>query len=409
MKWIEIQTFKLYYDKKYYLQCLYVKNINSRDKSSIFIYSQCFYTNLATSLPFLVDLSNNLKINIITYEYTNKNKEQSNYYDINILYNYLYRIEFIKSIILLGFSTGNIINMNIMSSKINSKFISKIKAYIFISPTWVYDTTNLKKSKNDNNTKGVLSTFFDGINQLNIPVFIIHGQKDKKIKYFLSISFSQKINNKYEWYPKNGTHLNIINDYRRKLLIKIKEFLSNYLLNNDNFQFDIFSKLEGEEINNDNNNKEERATPLFNEEKKSQNKFGEINTIKNSNNIDKTHKSGHTKIKSELNMSLNKSNKEEDDITLNQKMIEPDIFSMKTNYVRKNNDIYLNDNMIDDCNIIINQSIIQYNAYDNVKRTSTVSFIPGDIIPSFKNKNDHNISNIYKKSKNRKVSYVSFY
>jgi hypothetical protein len=360
-------------------------------------------------LPFLVDLSNNLKVNIITYEYTNKNKEQSNYYDINILYNYLYRIEFIKSIILLGFSTGNIINMNIMSSKINSKFISKIKAYIFISPTWVYDTTNLKKSKNDNNTKGVLSTFFDTVNQLNIPVFIIHGQKDKKIKYFLSISFSQKINNKYEWYPKNGTHLNIINDYRRKLLIKIKEFLSNYLLNNDNFQFDIFSKLEGEEINNDNNNKEERATPLFNEEKKSQNKFGEINTIKNSNNIDKTHKLGHTKIKSELNMSLNKSNKEEDDITLNQKMIEPDIFSMKTNYVRKNNDIYLNDNMIDDCNIIINQSIIQYNAYDNVKRTSTVSFIPGDIIPSFKNKNDHNISNIYKKSKNRKVSYVSFY
>ena len=127
MKWLDIQTFKLFYDSKYSLQCLYIKNANSKNKSQIMIYSQCFLTNFVSSLPFLIDLSNYLKINIITYEYNNKDKETSNYLDINILFNYLYKIEFINSIILLGLSTGNIINMDVLLSKIFWKLKSKLK------------------------------------------------------------------------------------------------------------------------------------------------------------------------------------------------------------------------------------------------------------------------------------------
>ena len=45
MKWIKIQAFKLYYDKKYYIQCLYIKNSNAINKREILIFSQSFRTN----------------------------------------------------------------------------------------------------------------------------------------------------------------------------------------------------------------------------------------------------------------------------------------------------------------------------------------------------------------------------
>ena len=89
MKWIKIQAFKLYYDKKYYIQCLYIKNSNAINKREILIFSQSFRTNFASVLPFLIDLSNYLKINIITYQYNRKDKESMNYLDINLVYTYL--------------------------------------------------------------------------------------------------------------------------------------------------------------------------------------------------------------------------------------------------------------------------------------------------------------------------------
>ena len=45
--------------------------------------------------------------------------------------------------------------------------------------------------------------FIRNVNLYNIPVFIIHGKKDTKVKYFLSMSFSQQIQKKLEWFTKN--------------------------------------------------------------------------------------------------------------------------------------------------------------------------------------------------------------
>ena len=497
MKWIEIQTFKLYYDKKY-IQCLYIKNINSVDKTSIILYSQCLQTNIATSLPFLIDLSNYLKINIITYEYNSKLVEQSNYFDANILYNYLYRVEFIKNIILLGLSLGNRINMNIMISKINTNIRSKIKAFIFISPTWIYKLASLKKIKNYNLIKGDVQVFLDEINRLKIPLFIIHGKLDSEVKYFLSLSFSQKINNKVEWFPKNGDHFNIINEHRRKLLIKIKEFLNN----NKNTNFDILNQINGEDINKT-NTLEGRSTALFSYSTQNKNESEKKNTghqndedddyyshynnndimkIKKTDiNNNKTQEDNNNtininsddndyytickiKIKDEDNITVNQNLKEDDVVTLNQNMKDGDDITVnqpiKNNddvtinqnvkdsgkntkknhkyfqsfsnisfddndnnnsknedkYFDENNDITLNEDMMNNLNVTINQNNIQYEDEDNstntIPRKSTVSFIPGDIIPTIKNKNkDPNVSFIYRKptKKNRNVSFVSFY
>ena len=101
-------------------------------------------------------------------------------------------------------------------------------------------------------------------------------------------------------------------------------------------------------------------------------------------------------------VSLNKDFKTFEEISLNQDV----------NY----NNITIGNNMEYD-NITINQSIIQYDEHDitanNIPRISTVSFIPGDIIPTFKNKNANpNQSFIYNKKQNKKtsrnISFMSF-
>ena len=502
MRWLEIQTFKLYYDKKYYLQCLYIKNKNSINKAQVMLYSQCFYTNFASSLPFLIDLSNYLRVNIITYEYNNKDKQDSNYYDVNILYHYLSKIQFINNIILLGLSIGNKINMSVMLSKINNNLKSKLKAFIFISPTWVYNLADLKKIKNFSTIRGDVGEFLEAINKSKIPIFIIHGKQDLNVKYFLSLSFIQKIDNKFEWFPKNGTHFDIINEHRKKLLIKLKQFFLNYnLLNNGKGNFDTISKMNEEIISNNNNDLEERKTAFFIDENKNKieekknaeekniininNEFddyyrhynnndimgGKKNSKKNINAYNKNGKENninndelytvcHSKI--ELNNNninndittnanikdyndiiINKDKKDDitinqdmkdditvnqdmkDDITLNQKIKKYDEEGLnnKNNYenisIKQKStnsfNITLNNNMEYD-NITINQSIIQYdeneNDLNNIPRISTVSFIPGDIIPTFKNKNANvNQSFIYRKptnKNNRAISFVSF-
>ena len=466
MKWIEVQTFKLFYDKKYYLQCLYIKNINSINKTEIILFSQCYYSNFASSLPFLIDLSNYLKINIIINEFNNKDKKDSNYLDVNILYNYLSRIMFIKKIILLGFSLGNKINMNIMISKINKNSKNKIKAFIFISPTWVYDLSNLKKIKNFSSIKGKVGEFLNEVNKYNIPIFIIHGKQDLDVKYLLSISFSQKINNKLEWYPKKGNHYDIINDYRTKLLLKIKQFLSNNNILKEENNFDILSKLNEYEILDNKNDKDERKTAFFKDknenqisngekndkEKENNNNSGDddyyyshynnndimgmkkkaiendINKIenKNINNNEDYYTVYNPKIENWVNITINQNLKDYDNKTINQNMKYNDNISINQKIENENNnnnkktkeydDISLNNNSIDNDCITINQDVIQYDeeqsSLNKGPRLSIVSFLPGDIIPNFKNKNiNYNKNEIYRiptNSSNRTKSFISF-
>ena len=67
-------------------------------------------------------------------------------------------------------------------------------------------------------------------------------------------------------------------------------------------------------------------------------------------------------------------------------------------------------------NITINQGNIEFdeneNGKNNIPRISTVSFIPGDIIPNFRKKDPNpNQSFIYRKNTNktnRNISFASF-
>jgi fermentation-respiration switch protein FrsA (DUF1100 family) len=161
----------------------------------------------------------------------------------------------------MGLSVGNKINMNLILSKVNLYPKTKIKAIILISPTWVYNLADLKHLKNSVKIKNDVDKFIKNVNLYNIPVFIIHGKKDTTVKYFLSLSFSQQIKKKSEWFPKNGTHLDLVNAHRTKLLIRIKIFLKeNDLLKkvaNDQY---LLSEIKMKDFNNSDATYEERNT-----------------------------------------------------------------------------------------------------------------------------------------------------
>ena len=266
MKWLNIEAFKLLYMTEY-IQCLYIKNKNTKNEKKLILFSQSSFTNLVTILPFLIDLSNYLKINILTYEYSdNKNEKQCNT-DINVLFCYLNKIKSISEIILMGLSVGNIINMNIIISQI-IKNLSKIKAFIMISPTWKFNYVAeiiKNKKRGINKIKNLFKIFFTTVNGKKIKIFLIHGKQDYYVKYFLTISLAQRINYITEWYPKNGTHFDIINDYRTKLLYKIKNYINNNYslstlkvksnINKKVKEFDPYNIInENTKSENDNNN-----------------------------------------------------------------------------------------------------------------------------------------------------------
>ena len=275
MKWIKIESFKLIFMNNY-IQCLNIKNKNTKNENRLVLFSQSSYTNLGSTLPFLLELSNYLKINILTYEYSNNKDEKQMNTDINILFCYLNKITSISEIILMGLSIGNIINMNIIISKIHKK-INKIKSFIMISPTWKYNYVGevIKNKKGGiNKLKRALNTFFTTVNEQKINMFLIHGKQDNYVKYFLTLSLSQRIEYLSEWYPKNGTHFDIIKDYRAKLLTKLKFYLNNnYSLtslqdqDNDNSKKqDIFNLInKNDEVHDKTLEEEDNSFQIFKE------------------------------------------------------------------------------------------------------------------------------------------------
>jgi 6-pyruvoyl-tetrahydropterin synthase len=298
------------------------------------------------------------------------------------------------------------------------------------------------ESHNSSSTKGDVNDFIDEVNKYNIPIFIIHGKQDLEVKYFLSMSYSFKIQNKCEWNPKNGTHYDIINEYRTKLLIKIKKFLLDHnLLNNVNENFDSLSKINENVDSFKKDEIGERKTAnftIYNENKIINTENTKINIINNCNDDDYYY--SHYNSKDIMDANKNQSDcinynnnikdyceiykskiknydeitiNQNDNTTINQNIKDGDDITLNQN-IKNNGNININQKKDYD-SITINQNIIQYDEdqdLNNIPRLSTVSFIPGDIIPNFKNKNvNQNKNEIYRKptnKSNRINSFISF-
>ena len=187
------------------------------------MFNQPQNTNLSIILPRLIDLSCFLKKNIITYEYTNCMDEISLLNNATIMMNYLTNCRLYRTIHLFGYSTGCVACFHMLENR-----TPKIKSIICLSPTWVFDVSDLKSSSKIRNEKLKLYNIFNRINQAKIPLFVIHGKNDTVVKYMMTVSLMRRISNVIEWYPKRGKHLSILNEYRGKMYSKIKNFYSSY-------------------------------------------------------------------------------------------------------------------------------------------------------------------------------------
>jgi hypothetical protein len=127
---------------------------------------------------------------------------------------------------------------------------SKIKALILISPVFNTNLNNIIK----------LTSKFENLFYLKCPTFLIHGKRDKVVKYIDTINLGKNIKNLFEWYPKKADHHNLISMYRSKLYSKLKIFLgqveNNKFTNSSSaedetncFSFKKFSQLKSSSKN----------------------------------------------------------------------------------------------------------------------------------------------------------------
>ena len=254
-KWIDINSFKLYFEKNYSLQCLNIRNKNAK-KDQLILFSQSSLSNLGKILPTLIDLSSFLKINIITYEYNDSKNEKQVNYDVKVLFCFLNKLNYINNIILMGIDVGTIANLSIISCNIFKTY--KIKSIIIISPCWFFNLDNSKSIGKTNKMKQSMDKLFITLRDKGIRTFLIHGKNDNVVRYLISLSLAKRMYNVIEWYPKEGTHYNLINNTRNEFLILVKKFISgNVEIQNKKLKrntINFFKNKENQLNNSENNN-----------------------------------------------------------------------------------------------------------------------------------------------------------
>ena len=329
-KWININSFKLYFENNYTLQCLNIINKNA-EKKQIILFSQSSYSNLGKIIPTLIDLSSFLKINIITYEYNAPKNEKQVIYDAKVLFCFLNKLKYINEIILMGIDIGIIANFSIISCNIFKTY--KIKSIIIISPCWFFNLDDSKSIGKTNKMKQSMDKLFITLRDKNIKIFLIHGKNDNVVRYLISLSLAKRMYNVIEWYPNNGTHYNLINNTRNKFLFLVKNFISGNLefQNTKNIQRNTinFFKSKGNNLNNTNNNNSNFCDD-------------EINTNINKMNVNKTNIHN---LSNELNITPDFDYKDNYNL-IAENLISEDINLNENNENALENASFFNNNMI---------------------------------------------------------------
>ena len=317
--WIKIVSFKLTTDNDKKFFCIKIKNKNSKDKNKVIIFSNGESSNVCGMIPFLIDLSSYLRINILAYEYPeideniNLQEKEEELLEITMsIITYTYSLPKYKSIILMGYSTGVYLNFKVVELLTNKSktFTNKLKHIINISPMWCFQSSFSKKIFHNRKYANFITNIVKLVNlKLKISTFISHGVKDDQIGYMITMKICSRLNFVYEWYPKEGDHYNLIlkNTYRRKLLQRLKKFLSvdNSIIAGDELDNSALSKItnEGIKVNitkDTNKDLDVSSGNFFFGSDKKNNTLSKINIINSSDeNRTSANKAFKNKIKNE--------------------------------------------------------------------------------------------------------------
>jgi fermentation-respiration switch protein FrsA (DUF1100 family) len=220
--WIKTEVFLLNTRQGSDIPAIYFKNINAE---FTLIYSHGNSTDLGRMFNFILDLSMQLKVSILLFEYTGygeatgKPSEKHLYDDVYAAYQFLIcnSVSW-DSIVLFGQSIGTaaVCDLGVKERVAGIVLQSPLASGLhFISEhpkknSWYNPFANIKK-----------------IGKLTCPVFIIHGTEDQEIPIFHGESLSEELQNPWPaWYPEAG-HNDIEEKHRKQYLSRLLDFLQS--------------------------------------------------------------------------------------------------------------------------------------------------------------------------------------
>ena len=205
---IKLNAYSANISSKAEINLLILKNTSQKIKKHIILYLHDNNCDIGTELPFLLDLSIQLKLDCITFDYSNRGQKinvQTLYNDIDSVMHFINVQLNISSenLIIFGQGIGAIPAIYFASKSIN---LSKL---ILISP--------LFDGKNN----------FNLLKEINCKTYLIQEKKNKRIDYMKVSKICHLIKNEYEWFPNEETFQKVLENRRNKFFNKIKIFIQN--------------------------------------------------------------------------------------------------------------------------------------------------------------------------------------
>lgn len=218
--WIQAEITTLITRRKSSIPIVFFKNMYSE---FTMIYAHGNSTDIGMMYNFILDLSMQLKVSILLFEYTGygestgKPSEEDLYSDIRAVYDYLLSNSTAwSSIVLFGQSIGSAAVCDLASRV-------KVAGLVLQSPLASglhFISNNPKKSSWYNPFANIKK-----VSQFNTPAFIIHGTEDTEIPVSHGECLAEELQNPWPaWFPQAG-HNDIEEKYRKVYLAKLNEFL----------------------------------------------------------------------------------------------------------------------------------------------------------------------------------------
>lgn len=234
--WIQVKCYeinKIFSQEK--IPILFLSNLNSQSSATV-IFSHGLLTDIGKIYPFLLDICSQLKCNVISYDYTNHETNNS----ISLENSYISDLEEVidfcisqlninlNDMILMSKSLGSI---PVLGVSTKDGYRNNMKGIVLISPI---SRGYVFKFKAINEEYDILQRS----TSISIRVFIIHGKLDKVITKDQSDYLCQSIRYVTKWFPSKENHYNLMTSYRYKFYYYLKKYINelDYSL--------IYSKVE---------------------------------------------------------------------------------------------------------------------------------------------------------------------
>lgn len=237
--WIETKVYeitKIFSNET--IPIIHIINKNAMNNKNCIIYNHTFSHDIGTVFPLLIDMSSQFKCNVISYDFTDFEKNNSTSIENSYITDLENVIDFcvshlnlnLSNLILMSKSFGSIPVLGVVSKE----EFREIKGIIMISPISRGFTL---KSKTFIENYDILQRE----NAITAKAFLIHGKKDKVIPIEQSDFLTKFIRNVHRWSPKEEDHSNLMTVYRKKFFNKVKKFINdlNYTISPSLIDLDL--------------------------------------------------------------------------------------------------------------------------------------------------------------------------